>query len=248
MTFCYFSFCLLVLAWKCNNSYLESLAKGSSHKYYIRCMFPYLLTTWRSVCAVRCTMDWQNISVRYSVYLVCCQLFQMTDWHPKRAWIDCIHVHSCFSTVLIIHHLIQYCLTTGPYYLPKQDRHIVRSSASSFSSQYPLVALMSSSSLCLLPRLLFTYILPYIFLSIRCVRRQSLRKIWPIQVAFLPFVVCRIFLSSLTLCITSSLLTRSFQLIFSILLQYHISKLSRYFWSTFRSVQVQAPYKAMLQM
>ena len=34
----------------------------------------------------------------------------------------------------------------------------------------------------------------------------------------------------------------------SILLQHHISKLSRYFWSAARSVQVLAPYKAMLQM
>jgi len=38
------------------------------------------------------------------------------------------------------------------------------------------------------------------------------------------------------------------QLIFSILLQHHISKRSRCFWSTARSVQVSAPYKAMLQM
>jgi hypothetical protein len=39
------------------------------------------------------------------------------------------------------------------------------------------------------------------------------------------------FLSSFTLCNTSSFLTRSVQLIFSILLQHHISKLSKYFWS-----------------
>ena len=38
------------------------------------------------------------------------------------------------------------------------------------------------------------------------------------------------FLCSLTLSNTSSFLTWSVQLIFSILLQYHISKLSRYFW------------------
>jgi len=56
------------------------------------------------------------------------------------------------------------------------------------------------------------------------------------------------FLSSLTLCNTISLFTRSVQLIFSILLQHHISKLSTYFWSTVRSVQVSAPYKAMLQI
>ena len=34
----------------------------------------------------------------------------------------------------------------------------------------------------------------------------------------------------------------------SILLQHHISKLSRCFWSTFRSVQVSAPYRAVLQV
>jgi hypothetical protein len=59
--------------------------------------------------------------------------------------------------------------------------------------------------------------------------------------------VWRIFLPSFTLCNTASLFTRSVQLIFSILLQHHISKLSRYFRSNFRRVQVSAPYKAMLQ-
>jgi hypothetical protein len=51
----------------------------------------------------------------------------------------------------------------------------------------------------------------------------------------------------MTLSNTSTFLTWSVQLIFSILLQHHISKLSRCFWSTARSVQVSAPYKAMLQ-
>ena len=47
---------------------------------------------------------------------------------------------------------------------------------------------------------------------------------------------------SLTPCHTSLSLSRSVQLIFSILLQHHISKLSRYFWSNFRSVQISAPH------
>ena len=38
---------------------------------------------------------------------------------------------------------------------------------------------------------------------------------------------------------TSSFLTRSVQLIFSIFLQHHISKLARYFWCTLHSVQFQ---------
>jgi hypothetical protein len=52
----------------------------------------------------------------------------------------------------------------------------------------------------------------------------------------------------LTLNNTSSFLTCIVQLIFSFLLQHHISKFSRCFWSTARSVQVSAPYKVMLQM
>ena len=70
---------------------------------------------------------------------------------------------------------------------------------------------------------------------------------WPTQFAFL-LILCRIFLSSFALCTTCSFLTRSGQLIWSVLLQHHISKLFRYFWSTFRTVQVSAPHKAVLQM
>ena len=135
------------------------------------------------------------------------------------------------------------CLMTGPKPLPKPALHIVRSRASSFKWEYPLYSLRSSSSfLRLLPRLPLTSVPPFIFPSlIRC-RRQFLRKMWPIQLAFRLLISCRIFLCSLTLSNTSSFLTWSVQLIFSILLQHHISERSRCFWSTARSVQVPAPY------
>ena len=134
-----------------------------------------------------------------------------------------------------------FCLTTGPKPPPKQCLHIVRSRASSFKWEYPLLSLRSSSSfLRLLPRLLATSISPFIFPSITCFRRQFLRKMWPIQLAFRFLISYRIFLCSLTLSNTSSFLTWSVQLIFSIFLQHHISKLSRYFWSAARSVQVSA--------
>ena len=78
------------------------------------------------------------------------------------------------------------CQTTGPKPLPKRFLHIVRSRASSFNRQYPLLSLSSSSSfLRLLSRLLVTSICPFIFPSITCCRRQFLRKMWPIQLAFL---------------------------------------------------------------
>ena len=86
-----------------------------------------------------------------------------------------------------------FCLTTGPKPPPKRCLHIVRSRASSFKWEYPLLSLRSSSSfLRLLPRLLFTSISPFTFPSIICFRRQFLRKMWPIQWAFRFLISCRI--------------------------------------------------------
>ena len=73
------------------------------------------------------------------------------------------------------------CLTTGPKPPPKRFLHIVRSKASSFKWEYPLLSLRSSSSFL---RLLVTSISPFIFPSITCFRRHFLRKMWPIQLAF----------------------------------------------------------------
>ena len=56
---------------------------------------------------------------------------------------------------------------------------------------------------------------PFIFPSITRCRRQFLRKMWPIQVAFCLLISCSIFLCSLTPSDTSSFLTWSVQLIFS---------------------------------
>ena len=90
-----------------------------------------------------------------------------------------IHVIHSF-----IHSIV--CITTGPQPLPKRVLRRVRSSVSSFSSQYPAFPLRSSSSwLRLLPRLTVTSILCCIFPSITCFRREFLRKMWPIQLAFL---------------------------------------------------------------
>jgi len=124
-----------------------------------------------------------------------------------------------------LHSFIQsvICLTTGPKPPPKRCLHIVRSRASSFKWEYPLLSVRSSSSfLRLLTRLLATSISPFIFPSITCFRRQFLRKMCPIQIAFRFLISCGMFLCSLTLSNTSSFLTWSVQLIFSILLQHHI--------------------------
>jgi hypothetical protein len=122
--------------------------------------------------------------------------------------------HSCkiqdtiwkYSLSFLIHLVV--CLTTGPKPLPKRALHIVRSRASSFKWEYPLLSLRSSSSfLRLLPRLPVTYIPPSIFPSITRCGSQFLRKIWPIQLVLRLLISCRIFLCSLTLSNTSSFLT-----------------------------------------
>jgi len=96
----------------------------------------------------------------------------------------------------------------GPQPLPTWVLHKVPSGTSPFNFQYPLFSCRSSSSCCF--------------------RRHFLRKLWPVQLPFRLFIVCGIFLSSLSLC----------NLHFSHhhptdLLQYHVLKFSRYFWSVF---------------
>jgi hypothetical protein len=85
------------------------------------------------------------------------------------------------------------CLTTGPKPLPKRAFHIVRSRASSFRCDYALISLRSSGSfLRLLSRLLSLLPSFYLFFS-TCCRRQFLRKMWQIQLAFRLLISCRVF-------------------------------------------------------
>ena len=139
-----------------------------------------------------------------------------------------------------------YLVLRQVHSLSRMSLHKVRSGAFSFNFQYPRFSLRSFTGCLHLLRISFTPIPPSIVPSITCFRRQFLRKMWPVQLAFLHFVLCVIFLY-LTLCNTSSFLTRSFPMI-DIFLQHHISKLSNYLLSTFRSVQNSAPHKAFLQM
>jgi hypothetical protein len=121
-----------------------------------------------------------------------CNMRNITD-----VYLDFFHRHwvykhdvskaDCFR--LQVNSFILHCLTTGPQPLPKRVLQRVRSSASSFNFQYPIVSLRSSSSsLRLLPHLPVISIHPSNFPSITCFRRQFLRKMWPIQLAFLLFI------------------------------------------------------------
>ena len=101
------------------------------------------------------------------------------------------------------------------------------------------------SCLHILRSLSYTALLPSIFLSTACFIWRFLRKVWPVLLIFLHFISCRIFTSSLTLC-NISFLTRSFQLVLSILSRNHITELSQWFWYNSRSCQVSAPHKFKL--
>ena len=98
-----------------------------------------------------------------------------------------VHIHSLF------------CLTTGPKPLPKQLIHRERSSASSSNFNCLFSLRLSSSCLRNLPRLPVTFILPPFYPLTTCFRRQFLCKMWPIQLAFLLFIECRLLLPTLTL-------------------------------------------------
>jgi len=104
-----------------------------------------------------------------------------------------------FQKGRFIHSLV-FFITTGPKPVRRRLFHFVLFRASSFKWEYPLLSLSSPSCfLRLLPRVPVTSIPPIIFPSITLYRRHFLRKMWPMQLAFLLLVSRRIFLCSLTL-------------------------------------------------
>jgi len=100
-----------------------------------------------------------------------------------------------FLRSFIVHSVV--CRTTAPQPPPKRVLHGVRSNASSFNCQHPLVSLRSPSScLHLIPRVPVAYNLLCTYVSVTCFRQLLPRKKWPIKWNFFLFIVCKIFLSS----------------------------------------------------
>ena len=116
------------------------------------------------------------------------------------------------------------CIHSLP--LPKRVRHRAQFCARLSNSHIFLTLIAFSCCSHCVPFLSLSLSLSSNFHSIACLRRYFLHKVWPIQLAFLLCIVCRILLLSLTLCNTFSFFPWSGKLIFSILLQHHISKLS----------------------
>ena len=109
----------------------------------------------------------------------------------------------------------------------------VQSSASAFNFRYPHVSLRSCSScLRLLPHILITSIFPSILPPIPCFRMQFLCTMWPLQLAFLLLLYVGYSCPPWLYVILCHFVTWSVQLLLSILLQHHISKLLKYYLST----------------
>ena len=112
----------------------------------------------------------QHVSAHFTLPYLVSVILKPCSWIP---WFSLISLWGL--TTLYYYYSVVY-LTTGPKPLPKRFLHIVRSKASSFKWEYPLLSLRSSSSfLRLFPRRLVTSISPFIFPSITCFRRQFLR-------------------------------------------------------------------------
>jgi hypothetical protein len=122
------------------------------------------------------------------------------------------------------------------------------SNASYFNFQYSVPFIRSCSYLHLLPRLSFTFILPSLFPSVTCLKRQLLCKVWPIQAVLLrPIAWCSLFLSPLTVCNDTSVFTRWVHMTFSILLQHQIVKFLCIFNLLSKMCLVPMLYKVMRQ-
>ena len=120
---------------------------------------------------------------------------------------------SCTRTVMPTNESIVESLLS---LIPKSVLHKSIASFPASSAECHLVRPSSISSVLSFPKVhpvvpyVFFFVFPSLIPSlcplITCFTRPFLRKMWPIQLAFLLLIVCRIFLSSLTLCCAFSFL------------------------------------------
>jgi len=125
------------------------------------------------------------------------------DWSFKYQMLSNIQISTStwgltnFLRTIILIHTSRSLSYARPTASSTRHLHRERSTASYFSLYYPILSLRSySSRLRLLPRPSVTSIITSLVPSITCFRRQSESKMWTILLAFLRFIVCRIFLSS----------------------------------------------------
>jgi hypothetical protein len=113
----------------------------------------------------------------------------LRKWGKEDGGTGCEAVIYCMTVGIsdVIH--IVVCITTWPYPLPKRDLNRMRSSAfsiysiTSFPWGYPVAAYVFF--------IVFRSLLSFLAVFKACFRRQFLRKMWQILLAFPLFVVCR---------------------------------------------------------
>jgi len=116
-----------------------------------------------------------------------------------------IHINSTANIRIVVRCL--YLVESDS--LPSITQSAFRQVHSLFQSHFPtdcnLVLPLSiyGNSLHLLHLLSVTSILPSFFPSTACFIRHFLLYVWPIRISVLHFILCRIFLPSFTVCITS---------------------------------------------
>jgi len=125
------------------------------------------LCRWLSCATVRKESRFSFFVYRHSDLEVSCSNGTKTRHGESHCCLRAVAGHEIWHWVgrwdISFIHLV-VCLTTGPKPLSKRVLHIVRSRASSFKWEYPLLSLRSSNSfLRLLPCLPVTYIPPCIF-------------------------------------------------------------------------------------
>jgi hypothetical protein len=136
--------------------------------------------------------EWHSLTALTALYLEVNSWFiALPRWDVSSVTMKTINESHKFIHLVV-------CLMAGPKPLLKRSLHILQSRASSIKCEHPVLSLRSSSSFQrLLPRLSVTSIPPFIFPSITCSRRQFLRRMWPIQLAFRFHISCRIFTRNL---------------------------------------------------
>ena len=200
--------------------------------WWARCAQGPKIVATPQVC--RCYTLVTNVRVWYGialkVLLVCvrrscfCSVYRLyvasnthLTWNDQlfaRSLCVCVCVCVCVQCMFVMSCIFMYVYITQAVL-----RQVLSLCQSQFFTECGIVLLLPISRIRSFPEvppvaayifyLVFPSLLsiPLFFPSITCFRRQFLHKMWPIQWAFLIFIVCRMYRCSLTDCHTSSFLT-----------------------------------------
>ena len=151
----------------------------------------------------------------------------------------CVCIHACMHMSTYVRSYVYICMYSIYIYTYRILQSLLRQVHSPFQSEFPtegdLVLTPSISRIFSFPSghpvvfYLFFLVFPLFLFCHLSFLQQRVRTPDVTHPVNLPFIVCTMCLSYLTLCNTSSFLTRSVKLFFSILLLHRTLKFSRCF-------------------